>query len=245
VAACYPGADSTSRAAERALAHHRGTGRIGHIRRGLYAVPAGGAEPSSFLIAAKAAPDAVLAYHGALEYHAIAYSLGNVRTILTTTKAKSFRHAGITYRAARFPRALDSAEKRLFAVESREERGATLRVTSLERTLVDLLDRPEFGGGWEEVWRSFDGAGFVDPKVVVRHALNLASRTTAARVGWFLEEHREQWMIPESAFDQLSAMVPRSPVYLNRSHREHGVLHHRWNLIVPQRIHARGWAEVL
>lgn len=30
-----------------------------------------------------------------------------------------------------------------------------LRVASLERTLVDVLDRPDLAGSWEEVWRSW------------------------------------------------------------------------------------------
>lgn len=252
VAACYPSGDVSGRASERALAHHLRSGHLVRIRRGLYAVvgrgrgPSGGGEaPSSFLIASKVAPDAVLAYHTALEYLGCAYSLRNDRIVLTSSKTKGFEHGGISYRVAAYPRALDTPEKRLFGVESREERGATVRVTGLERTLVDLLDRPETAGGWEELWRSFEGAGFVDPKRIVQHVCNLASRTTAARVGWFLEEHRERWMIPDTIFATLESMAPRSPVYLLRSRRESGVLIPRWNLVVPRQVAARQWGEVL
>jgi predicted transcriptional regulator of viral defense system len=244
VAACYPTASPDSRAAERALAHHLSTGRLTRIRRGLLAARAPRSEPTSFQIASRLAPDAVLAYHTALEYLGVAHSLGGERHFLTATKAKGFRHDGVVYRPVRFPAALDTAAKRLMGVETRLDDGVTVRFTGLERTLVDLLDRPELSGGWEELWRSFWSAGFLDTRLVVRHARNLANKTTAARVGWFLEQNRDRWLVPESTLVELELMVPATPVYLLRSRRESGRLHARWNLIVPERVDARTWEEV-
>jgi hypothetical protein len=43
-----------------------------------------------------------------------------------------------------------------FGVMTEERAGLPLRVTTLERTLVDALDRPDLAGGWEEIWRSYD-----------------------------------------------------------------------------------------
>ncbi|MDK2972039.1 MAG: hypothetical protein PWP23_1794 [Candidatus Sumerlaeota bacterium] len=244
VAACYPAAPRTSRAAERALAHHQSTGRLSRIRRGLFAVNAPGFAISSFQIASRLAPDAIIAYHSALEYLGAAYSLWSERFVLAGTKTKGFRHEGVLYRPVSFPVALDTPGRQAFGVETREDGGIAVRVTGLERTLVDLLDRPEYSGGWEELWRSFENAGFLDTRVIVQHTRHLANRTTAARVGWFLEQHREQWLVPESVLAELETMVPASPVYLLRSRRESGKLHPRWNLIVPQRVSGHDWAEV-
>ena len=38
--------------------------------------------------------------------------------------------------------------------------------------------------------------------------------------------------------------APRRPMYLERGKREPGKLLSRWNLVVPERILNRGWAEV-
>ena len=35
-------------------------------------------------------------------------------------------------------------------------------VTGYERALVDVLDAPEHGGGWEEIWGSLESIEFVD-----------------------------------------------------------------------------------
>lgn len=34
--------------------------------------------------------------------------------------------------------------------------GVNIKVTSLARTIVDVLDRIDLAGGWEEVWRVLD-----------------------------------------------------------------------------------------
>ncbi|MBX3729411.1 MAG: transcriptional regulator [Candidatus Sumerlaeia bacterium] len=244
VAACYPTTPSGSRAAERALAYHQAAGRLVRIRRGLHAVRSIGSAANSFQIASRLAPDAVLAYHTALEYLGFAYSLWSDRFVLTTTKTKGFRHEEVRYRPIGVPLALDTPEKRALGVEVREDDGLAVRVTSLERTLVDLLDRPQYAGSWEELGRSFENAGFLDTRLVVQHTRNLGNRTTAARVGWFLEQHRDQWLVPETVLAEVQTMVPVTPVYLTRSHRESGTLHPRWNLIVPPRVSARIWEEV-
>jgi predicted transcriptional regulator of viral defense system len=40
--------------------------------------------------------------------------------------------------------------------------GLSLNVTTFERTLVDVLDAPRHGGGWEEIWRSLESVEFFD-----------------------------------------------------------------------------------
>jgi len=60
------------------------------------------------------------------------------------------------FRGVRFPKQLCAKGKEFFGVETHERAGIPVRVTSPERTLVDVLDRPDLGGGWEEIWRSLE-----------------------------------------------------------------------------------------
>src|SRR2546422_359331 len=53
--------------------------------------------------------------------------------------------------------------------------GLPVRVTTLERTLVDVLDAPRHGGGWEEIWRSLESVEFFDVGAVTDYALKLGS----------------------------------------------------------------------
>ncbi len=119
-----------------------------------------------------------------------------------------------------------------------------LRVTSLERTLVDVLDRPDYSGGWEEVWRSLESVEFFDLEKVVEYALLLENATTASKVGFFLAQHREALMVEERHLIELRHRRPRQPHYVDRNKRSSGSLVAEWNLVVPMEVVERSWAEV-
>ena len=239
-----------SRTPDSVLAYHVRQERLLRVRRGLYAVVGPGAKPGTqpvdtFLVAAKLADDAVLAYHTALEFHGKAYSVHERLTYLTASAARPLRFRSQTFCGVPFPQALVSQDRQLFDVETQERAGLRVQVTSLERALVDVLDRPDLGGGWEEVWRSLELVEFFDLDRVVEYALLLDNATTAAKVGLFLEQHRESLMVEEKHLQPLREHRPRSPHYLERQHKKGGRLVADWNLIVPQRILDRAWEEVL
>ena len=117
-------------------------------------------------------------------------------------------------------------------------------MTTLERTLVDVLDTPAHGGGWEEIWRSLEAAGFFDLDAIVEYALRLDSALAVARVGFFLERHREEFMVEERHLKPLRDCAPRQPRYFDRKARGPGKFVSGWNLIVPGFITNHAWVEV-
>jgi predicted transcriptional regulator of viral defense system len=245
-------ADKTAsrRTVDSLLAYHVRMGRLLRLRRGLYAVAGPGASSGahpvdSFLVAAKLADDAVLAYHTALEFHGKAYSVHERLSYLTASAARPFQFRSQTFRSVPFPRALVARGQGLFEVKTLERAGVGIRVTSLERSLVDVLDRPDLGGGWEEVWRSLELVEFFDLDRVIEYALLLENATTAAKVGLFLEQHRDVLMVEDKHLQPLRERRPRSPHYLERQQKKASRLVADWNLIVPQRILDRAWEEVL
>ena len=82
------------------------------------------------------------------------------------------------------------------------------------------------------------------PDAVTDYALKLGSAVTVAKVGFFLEQHREELMLEESHLERLQEHAPSQPRYLERGKREPGRLLTRWNLVVPERVLNRTWAEV-
>ena len=241
---------ASRRTVDSLLAYHVRTGRLLRLRRGLYAVvgpgASSGAQPvDSFLVAAKLADDAVLAYHTALEFHGKAYSVHERLSYLTASAARPFQFRSQNFRGVPFPRALVARGQGLFEVKTLERAGVGVRVTSLERSLVDVLDRPDLGGGWEEVWRSLELVEFFDLDRVIEYALLLENATTAAKVGLFLEQHRDVLMVEDKHLQPLRERRPRSPHYLERQQKKASRLVAAWNLIVPQRILDRAWEEVL
>jgi predicted transcriptional regulator of viral defense system len=120
----------------------------------------------------------------------------------------------------------------------------SLRVTGLERTLVDVLDRPHHSGDWEEVWRSLESVEFFNVEEVVEYALLLGNATTIAKVGLFLDLNRETLMVEDHHLQALRDRRPVQPHYANRGSRGNGTLVADWNLLVPAEVLTRSWDEV-
>ena len=78
---------------------------------------------------------------------------------------------------------------------------------------------------------------------MVEYALLLNNATTVARVGFFLEQHRDVLMVNEAHLARLRHHRPRRPHYLDRARRG-GRLVTEWNLVVPTDVMDRSWAEV-
>ena len=232
------------------LTYYRKKGRIIPIRRGLYAtVPLGGDPQSSpvdpYLVAAKLIPDAVLAYHTALEFHGKAYSVYMQFHYVSAKKSTLLTFQGHEFIRAPVPPALVAKGEEMFGVIHRNRSGVEMRVTNLERALVDVLDRPDLGGGWEEIWRSLESVEFFDLDQVIAYVLLLENATTAAKVGFFLEQHKEALMVEDVHLEQLRNQRPRQTHYFVLGKRDDCRWIREWNLMIPVEILNRSWEEVL
>ncbi len=232
------------------LTYYRKKGRIIPIRRGLYATVRIGSDPASspvdpYLVAAKLTLDAVLAYHSALEFHGKAYSVHTSLYYISATKSTPLTFQGHEFVRAPVPLALQAKGEEMFGVIQRNRSGVNLRITNLERTLVDVLDRPDLSGSWEEIWRSLESIEFFDIDQVIAYVLFLENATTAAKVGFFLDQHREVLMVEDVHLETLRRLRPRQPHYFVRGKRNDCRLVGDWNLMIPVEILNRSWEEVL
>jgi len=232
------------------LTYHSNRGRIVPIRRGLYATVPLDSEPSSFtvdpyLVAARMSEDAILAYHTALEFHGKAYSVNWRVQFLSARKSLPLKFQSYEYTRVPVPRSLLAKGAADFAVINHRRSGVVIRVTSLERTFVDVLDRPDLTGSWEEIWRSLESVEFFDLDVVIEYVRLLANATTAAKVGLFVDLHKQQLMADDDHLRRLRALIPRQPHYIDRKRRSGCRLVKAWNLLVPGEILNGSWGEVL
>jgi predicted transcriptional regulator of viral defense system len=235
------------RTTESHLLRYLTLGRIGRVKRGVYftASPGEIAERTSLdflLVASRLAPDAVLAYHTALEAHGYAQSLFERLYFLTTSKAKPVTFRGRLFVPVAPSAALRRKRKALTLSTEVERRGLPCRVTSVERTLVDVLDRPDLAGGLEEVWRSLSIVPLLDLDDVLEYVRLCGQATLAAKVGFFLERRQEPLGVPKEVLERLRRMRPKQPHYLDR--KLGGRMASGWSLIVPAPVLAGEWERV-
>ncbi len=224
---CFLSERSTSNVNTRKslLTYHRNQGRIMLLRRGLYAVVPYGYSPEKcpvdpYMITAKLKNDAVLAYHTALEFHGKAYTVFSRFHYVSVCKSLPFTFRSFEFRSVSVPATLVAGDRMMFGVDRYMRSGVEIRVTDLERTMVDVLNRPELTGSWEEIWRSLQSIEYFDLEKVVEYTLLLENATTAAKVGFFLDQNREALMVSDSYLFSLHELRPMQPHYMIRSKRE-------------------------
>ena len=218
------------------------------LARGLYASNVGvfrDRVPNVMLVAAKAAPDAVLAYHSALEVHGVAHSPAKSVYFLSGGKISPFEVRGYRFRRAPDlesrrgqPRQSDGSSR----VTQVRTGDSLVRVTDRERTCVDCLYRLDLAGGLEELLRSVGSFSTVSAENVAGYVCSLGSPTLVARVGWLMSLMREDWLVDPAPLDDLRRVLGRGTYWLQR--RRPGVRYEfvsEWRLYVPAGLPFLDW----
>lgn len=237
-----------SEAQKGLLRYYRDQGRILMVRRGLWASVPVGSDPERFqidpyLVAAKLKPDSVLCYHTALEFHGKAYSVFKRFTYTSQKQSTPLQFQSQEYTCVLEQEKLSLGSDRERGIKTVNRSGIEVRVTNLERTLVDILHRPQYAGDWEEIWRSLSSVEYYDTDQVIKYTRMLKNATTAAKVGFFLDQHQNELMIDDSYIEPLKRMIPKQPHYMERSKRRDSKLVADWNLMVPVDILEKTWEE--
>ena len=188
--------------------------------------------------------DAVLAYHTALEFHGKAYSVYERFTYFSSKPMSLISFRAHKFKGVSLPKALVQKNAASFNVIQTDRSGMAISVTGLERTLVDVLNRPDLAGSWEEIWRSLETVEYFDLDKVALYVDLLGNATTAAKVGFFLEQHRDSLMVDETHLKTFRDRRPSRPHYLERSRRKAGRFVAAWNLVVPEEVYGRSWEEL-
>lgn len=219
------------------LKHHTTTGRLVLVTRGVYAVVPPGTqadrfEPDPFLVAATARPDAIFAYHAALELLGVAHSAFNETALFTAARRRPLTVGRRTIRFLADPGPFRDRDGRTLGTRQVDRRGRLVRTAGPERTLVEGLRRPGLAGGAEEIVVSASGFAVLDLKLLEEVLSRYDTASLWAAVGWFLERFQTVFSVPDSFLARCEARRPKSPHYLERGRRG-GMLASRWNLIVP------------
>jgi len=131
-------------------------------------------------------------------------------------------------------------------VVTRTYADGTVRVTTMERTLVDVLADPDYGGSWDEIYQSVTRADQIDVEAVAAYCqLRDGGPALRAKVGFFLDQHQELWGVSASDLDRFRPSGPSAQKFVFDTFdrkRTHYV--EEWNLVVPVEVVERQWELV-
>jgi predicted transcriptional regulator of viral defense system len=223
------------------LAQHVRAGNIKRLARGLYASVPKHADPENWwvdrlLVASRLRPEAVIGYHSALEAHGYAYTSAFDVQVIAPGEPGSLAIADFVCRFVRpaAPLAPDS-------VITLDRVGQAVPVTSLERTVADVFDRPDLAGGPEELLNSLDLIVRLDAEKLARHLADLGNATAAGAAGWWLSRRQAALQVPDAALDAIRALAPRQTRYALGATAGEGRPAPGWNVILPAAIADAGF----
>jgi predicted transcriptional regulator of viral defense system len=184
----------------------------------------------------------MLAFHTALDVLGFGHSLFSTHFYFSKTPRRPVRFRKGLFRCVRFPTVLLKDHEQEFGMERVERLGQKVMTTGKERTLAEALEHPEYCGGFEEMYRSLEKIPYLQFDALVKYLEMRRKKKLYAVVGFFLEQHREEFHAEESLLYLLEGRKPLTPDYWDRSKKEN-VFAKRWNLIVPKAAMHRSWEE--
>lgn len=223
------------------LAQHVRAGNIKRLARGLYASVPKHADPGTwwidrFLVASRLRPQAVIGYHSALEAHGCAYTAEFDVQVIAPGEPGLFQTADFS---CRFVRPVAPLEADSIAVLDRL--GQAVRVTTLERTIADVFDRPDLCGGADELMASLNLVQSLDGEKLVQHIAANGNATAAGVAGWWLEQRRDNLQVSQASIEALHTLAPRQTRYALGATAGQGRGASGWNVVLPAELVGAGF----
>ncbi len=214
------------------------SGKAISIRKGLYYLKQPNEwlqdelEINPLLIAGHIHPEGMIGYHSALKCYGVSYSESNVfqialpKSIQRAWKAFSFQKAHY-----RFYRANLS-----FGITSSVIEDVRVKHFSRERILLEGLMYPDRFLGMSEFLKSIEGFSWINLEYLFEMVKHYPIKSISMRLGWLLENNKQQWHVTESDLKKLEKNRTESRILLIKNKPKQNYLVKKWSLMVPRTL---------
>lgn len=207
--------------------------KIVQVRKGQYALLDinGFVLSNKFEIATKISADSFVAYHSALEYYGVANQVFNDVYVGSSARFNGFTFNDIEY----ICRIVPEVTQVLNIVN------ASVRVTSLERTIIDCIDKLELAGGIEEVLNALEQTRVLDESKLLA-VLQMYSKTFLyQKTGYILEHFQKMLSLSNDFFEVCKKQIKNKTYYFLQDEYKNISFNSKWLLMAPtdltKRIH--------
>lgn len=221
----YDNIDSARSAIKRLMKE----GMVAKIRNNMYTCISGetGAPVANrFQIASRITPTSYVSHHTAMEYYGITDQVYYDVYVSSETSFREFEFDGYTYRYV--------ASKDMEGVETLALSGG-IRITNIERTLVDSVKDMDKIAGIEEVIQDIESMKRMQEKRVLKYLDLLSNQFLYQKMGFLLSKNKEQMGLSDEFFDICKSQIGKSKRYLTRD-MSSGRYVNEWKLVIPENI---------
>lgn len=184
---------------------------------------------SRFEIASNISDSSFLCYHSALEYYGIANQVYNVVYVGSLTRFNNFEFEDNEY--------ICQKVSDVKFVNNIINEG--IRVTSLEKTIVDCIDKIDIAGGIEEVLNALEQTKYLNEEKILGILQYKNKIFLYQKLGFFIELYNEQLDFSENFFKVCKSKIKNKINYLLSEDAKNIEFDCKWKLMVPKNLKSR------
>jgi len=205
-------------------------GLVKKIRKNIYSVvnpTTGQVVATRYQIACAITDTAYISHHSAFEYYGLANQVFYEVYVSSETKFNHFEYGHTTYKyvASRMSEGV---------VEVKNTTG--VKITDLERTVVDSIRDFNKIGGFEELLNCLEGIHHLDEKKLKRYLDIYDTQGLYQRVGYLLDHYRKEMQLSKEFIEYCKDKIGKSRRYLVSELKGESSYNSEWELMVPEEL---------
>lgn len=203
-------------------------GLIKKVRKNIYSAVnpvTGQIVATRYQIACAVTDTAYISHHSAFEYYGLANQVFYEVYVSSETKFNTFEYDHVTYKyvASRMQEGI---------VEAKNTTG--IRITDLERTVIDSIRDYNKIGGFEELLNCLEGIHYLDEAKLLRYLEVYNTQGLYQRVGYLLQHYQKEMQVSNDFIDCCKEKIGKSRRYLLNGSIDESTYNREWGLMVPE-----------
>lgn len=183
-------------------------------------------DENKYEIGCNSVSDAYISYHSAMEYYGLQNQVFN-RIYLSAPK----RFRPFEFDCVEYMYAPDKFQEGIIQLGI----NGNIRITNIERTIVDCIDRLDLAGGYEELIYNLGLIDKVDESKILHYLSLYYKQAIYQKAGFILSSFKEQMKLSKKFFDICNVKTGKSVRYLTDKYESKTYIP-EWKMYVPQYI---------
>lgn len=209
-------------------------GLVKKIRNNIYSVinpTTGQIAASRYQIACAITKTAYISHHSAFEYYGLTNQVFYEVYVSSGTKFNHFEYDHITYKYI-------SSKTEEGVVKAKNTTG--VRITDLERTVIDSIQDLNKIGGLEELINCLEGVHYLNDSKLKRYLDLYNVLGLYQKAGYIFEHYRKEMQVSKEFVDYCKSKIGKSIRYLVNDAKGSSYYNSEWRLMIPGDIFETG-----
>ena len=214
-------------AANSLIYSYQKKGLIASVKRNLFvavSLETGQAVPNRYRIASSVSDSAYITHHSAFEYYGCANQVFYEVYVSADKRFSPFEYDDIMYRYV--------APRASFGVA---EKSDGVRVTDMERTVLDAIGDFDKIAGFEELLKCLELIPYLDENKLLSYLKQYDKQFLYQKAGYILSHFKDELRLSDAFFTNCEREVTKSVRYIWRGiQHQPNIFDNRWQMVVPK-----------